>query len=85
LNIVFLDVCYLKRIVITLLNRNPKTCFVILLTVAIYAERAQIKTYTWPYSMQARVMTWQPQCLSDALPPPQKGRDESEHTQVELV
>jgi hypothetical protein len=35
--------------------------------------------------IQARVMTWQPQCLSDALPPPQKGRDESEHTQVELV
>jgi len=25
-------------------------------------------------------MAWQPHCSGDALPPPLKGRDESEHT-----
>jgi hypothetical protein len=34
--------------------------------------------------MHSRVMTWQPNYLSDALPPPSKNRDESEHKQVEL-
>ncbi len=51
----------------------------------INAERARIRTPTWPYSTHSRMMTWQPHYLSDALPPPPKGRDESKHTQVELV
>jgi len=36
-------------------------------------------------SMHFGVMTWQPHCSGDALPPPLKGVDESEHTQMELV
>jgi hypothetical protein len=31
------------------------------------------------------VMTWQPHCSGNALPPPPIDRDDSEHTQVELV
>jgi len=30
-------------------------------------------------------MKWQPHCLGDALPPPPRGGDESDHTQAELV
>jgi len=33
----------------------------------------------------SRVMTWQPHYSGHALPPPPKGRDVSEDTQVELV
>jgi len=51
----------------------------------IYAERARIETPRDFNSMHSRVMTSQPHCLGDALPPALKGRVESEHTQVELV
>ena len=51
----------------------------------MYAERAKIETPCDFKSMHSRVMTWQPHCSGDALPPPLKGGDESEHTQMELV
>jgi hypothetical protein len=50
----------------------------------MYSERARIETPCDFESMHSRVMMWQPHCLGDALPPHLKGRDVSEHTQVEL-
>jgi len=52
-------------------------------SLKIYAERARIETPCDFKSMHSRVMTWQPHHLGHALPPPPKGRDGSEDTQVE--
>jgi len=51
----------------------------------IYAERARIETPCDFKSMHSRVIMWQPHHSGHALPPPPKGRDVSEDTQVELV
>jgi len=51
----------------------------------MYAERARIETPCDFKSMHSRVMTWQSHYPGHALPPPLKGRDVREGTQVELV